>query len=139
MTEPIGHTLLTQALRVISRALDAHRDASPWREIVAQTSGRRGPTTFAVAIYEGDRGHIVDRYTVRAHDGRFEVVERGRCEPPFDWQVSVEHLRSIVAEPDRYVDEPDKLDLAWVESRLGIRAAPKRAKGWRLGRVRRPT
>jgi hypothetical protein len=95
--------------------------------------------TFAVAIYEGERDHIVDRYAVRAHDGRFEVVERGRCEPPFDWQVSVDQLRRIASEPDRYVEEPDQLDLAWVESRLGIRAVGKRAKGWRIGRVRRPS
>jgi hypothetical protein len=123
---PSGHTLLTEALGVIGRAIDRHRDSSPWREIVARTSGRRGPTTFAVAIHEGDPARVVDHYVIRAHEGRFEVVEHGRREPAPDWHVSVERLRRIVAQPDLYVDEPEKLELAWLEERLGIRETPAR-------------
>jgi hypothetical protein len=136
MAEPSGHTLLTDALRVIRRALEAHADASPWREIVARTSGRRR-RTFSVAIYEGDPEHVVDRYVVHAHEGRFEVVEHGRGRPA-DWRVSVDQLRQIAAKPDRYVDAPEKLDLGWLETRLGIGRAKRPAAGWRIGRVRRP-
>ncbi|HXK22773.1 MAG TPA: hypothetical protein VMS55_08885 [Myxococcota bacterium] len=139
MAEPTGHTLLTQVLQVINRAIDAHRETAPWREIVARTSGPAGPTLFAVAIYEGDPERIVDHYTVRAHEGRFEMVEHGRSEPATDWRVSVETLRGIAAKPDRYVSDPGRLPLDWLESRLGIRAAPKRGASWRLGRARRPS
>jgi len=139
MAEPSGHTLFTEALGVITRAIDAHKDTSPWREIVAKTSGPRGATKLAVAIYEADPQRIVDRYTIRAHEGRLEVVEHGRSETAIDWRVSVDHLRRVVAEADRHVEEPEHLDLAWLESRLGIRARPKRASGWRLGRTRRPS
>jgi len=139
MAEPSGHTLFTEALRVITRAIDAHKDSSPWREIVARTSGRQGPTELAVAIYEGDPQRIVDRYTIRAHEGRLEVVEHGGSESAIDWRVSVDQLWRIVAEADRYVEEPASLDLAWLESHLGIRARAKRASGWRVGRARRPS
>jgi hypothetical protein len=138
MAEPRGHTLLTDTLRVINRAIEAHRDAAPWREIVARTSGGDGPMLFAVEIHEGDPERTVDHYTVRVHEGRFEVVEHGRSEAAIDWSVSVEDLRRIVSDQDRYLDDPGRLPLAWLEPRLGIRARPKRA-AWRLGRVRRPT
>lgn len=138
MADPSGHTLLTQALRVINQAIDAHRDTSPWREIVAKTSGGRAPAALGVEIYEGDPERIVDRYAIRAHEGRFEMVESGKIEPEIDWRVSVDDLRHIVAKPDRYLEDPSRLPLAWLELRLGIRARPKRAAGWRSGRVRRP-
>jgi hypothetical protein len=137
MAEPSGHTLLSQALRTVNRAIQANRDAPPWREIVARTSA---PTqlSFGVAIYEGDPEHVVDRYSIRAHEGRFEVVEHGRFEPAADWRVSVDHLRSLVARPERFVEAPEKLDLGWLEERLAIRRRKKRPAGWRIGRARRP-
>jgi hypothetical protein len=139
MPEPSGHTLLTDALRVIGQAIEAHADVSPWREIVARTSAReRRRKTFAVAIYEGDPEHVVDHYVIRVHEGRFEAVERGRSEPAVDWRVSVDSLRHIVAEPDRYLDAPEKLDLGWLQTRLGIGRARSPSPTWRIGRAHRP-
>ena len=139
MAEPSGRTLLTETLGVINRAIDAHRRISPWREIVARTSGQDGPKRFAVEVREGDPARIVDHYAIRVHEGRFEVIEHGVSEPAIDWSVSVDALRSIVARPDRYVSDPGRLPLDWLASRLGIRADPKRAVSWRLGRSRRPS
>ncbi len=139
MAEPSGHPLFTEALRVINQAIEAHRDASPWREIIASTSGRGGKKVFSVVIHEGDPLRVVDRYAVRMHEGRFEVVEQGRLDAAFDWQVSVDHLRHLVGNPGEYIEAPAKLDLGWLEQRLGVGAQPKRPRGWRIGRVRRPS
>lgn len=138
MAEPSGRTLLTESLGVINRAIDAHRDAAPWREVVARTTGWKGAKVFAVEVWEGDPERIVDRYSIRVHEGRFEMVEPGRSHPSIDWRVSVEALRSITANPDRYLSDPGRLPLDWLESRLGIRKRAKRATGWRIGRARRP-
>ena len=138
MPEPSGHTLLTDALAVIRRALEAHREEAPWREIVARTSGRRGPRTFAVAVTEGDPARVIDSYVVRVHEGRFEVVEQGRGAPVIDWNVAVEHLRRIVADPDRYIAGPEQLDLGWLVSRLGP-PARKSLGEWQVRRARRPS
>jgi len=138
MPEPSGHTLLTDALAVIRRALEAHREEAPWREIVARTSGRRGPRTFAVAVTEGDPARVIDFYVVRVHEGRFEVVEQGRGAPVIDWNVAVEHLRRIVADPDRYIAGPEQLDLGWLVSRLGP-PARKSPGEWQVRRARRPS
>jgi hypothetical protein len=137
MAEPSGHTLLTRALAVMRQAIEAHRDTSPWREIVAATSGPKSPT-FAVALCEGDPERIVDRYVIRAHEGRFEVLEHGTTDPEVDWRVTVDHLRDVVADPDRYVAAPERLGLGWLVERLGIGRPPQPAPTWRIGRVRRP-
>jgi hypothetical protein len=139
MAEPTGHTLLTQALGVINRAIVAHRDTSPWREMVAKTSGPREPTLLSVVITEGEPERIVDHYTLRVHEGRLEMVEHGRSEAAVDWRVSVAALRSMVAKPDRYLSDPTRLPLDWLASRLGVGPTPKRAASWRIGRVRRPS
>jgi len=140
MPEHSGHTLLTEALAVIRRALEAHREEAPWREIVARTSGRRGPRTFAVALTEGEPARVVDSYVVRVHEGRFEVVEHGRGGPAIDWNVAVGHLRSIIADPDRYIAGPDQLDLGWLVSRLSAPARKRPGPGdWQVRRTRRPS
>jgi hypothetical protein len=137
MAEPSGHTLLTEALRVINRAIEAHKEASPWREIVARTSATEPARTFGVAICEGDPRRTVDRYSICAHEGRFQVVEHGRLEPA-DWEVSVDQLERIVAHPDRFIDAPELLGLDWLEDRLSIRPKAKSPSAWRIGRARRP-
>jgi hypothetical protein len=137
VAEPSGHTLLTRALRVINRAIDAHKDASPWREIVARTKESETPRSFGVAICEGDPQRIVDRYSIRAHEGRFQLVEHGRLEPA-DWEVSVAELERIVAHPDRFISAPELLGLDWLEDRLAIRREAKPPSAWRMGRARRP-
>lgn len=138
MADPSGHTLLSQALRVINQAIDAHRDTPPWRDIVAKTSGAHAPARLGVEVYEGDPPRVVDRYAIHAHEGRFELVEQGRGEAEIHWRVSVDDLRHIVAKPDRYLADPSRLPLAWLEARLGIGAKPKRATSWRPGSTRRP-
>lgn len=120
MPEPRGHTLLTELLRVANRAIEAHRDEAPWREIIARTSRRESPT-FGVAIFEDEPEVPVERCAVRLHEGRFERV-RDEAERPIDWRVSVPFLRDVAAHPDRYIRDPRELELAWVAERLGLGA-----------------
>lgn len=137
MSEPSGHTLLSEALRVINRAIEAHASTSPWRELVARTREPEETPPFGVVIYEGAPDNVVDRYAIRAHDGRFEVTEHGRLVPD-DWHVSVDQLRRIAEEPDRFIEAPEELGLDWLAERLGLAPARKKPAGWRAGRARRP-
>jgi hypothetical protein len=139
MAEPSGHPLFTEALRVVNRAIEAHADAPPFREIVASTSGRRGAKAFSVEVHEGAPERVVDRYVVQLHEGRLQVVEQGRLPSAADWRVSVDQLRLLVEGDGKDVEDPTKLDLGRLEHRLGIGAQPKRPRPWRIGRVRRPT
>ena len=138
MPDPRGHTLFTEALGAVAAVIDAHRDASPWREIAERTSGAAEPRVFGVAVHEADPANPVDQYAVRIHDGRFEVLERGHAEPAIHWRVSVDELRRIRAGVDALIAEPEALDLGWLERLLGIERTPQAQTPWRIGRARRP-
>lgn len=140
MPEHSGHTLLSEALAVMRRAIEAHRDEAPWRDIVSRTSGRRGRRSFGVAITEGEPARVVDSYAIRVHEGRFEVVEHGAMPPAVEWRGAAEHLRRIVAQPDRYIDDPEQLGLGWLVSQLAPAAGRRPGPGdWQVRRSRRPT
>ncbi len=139
MAEPRGHTLFTDTLRVINRAVEAHAHASPWREIITRTGDHhREPRTFGVDVYEDDPERPVDHYRIGVHEGRFEVIERGSSGAAVDWRVSVDQLRGIIADPDAHEDAPEKLGLSWLVERLGIGQQP-RSRVWspRRGRPKR--
>jgi len=58
---------------------------------------------------------------VRFSNGRFELVGRGKREDPgITWTVSRGYLETVVEDPDRYLEHPEKLDLDWLKSRLGL-------------------
>lgn len=115
MAEPSGHLLFTEALSVMNRAIEAHEDEPPCREIIERTSDRRGQRVFSVSVLEGDPERIVDRYAIRVHEGRFAVVGASQSKAAVDWQVAVDDLRRLVARPDAYVEDPSKLGLRWLE------------------------
>lgn len=58
---------------------------------------------------------------MRLDGGKLELVGRGkRDEAKISWTVSRDYLETVVEDPDRYVDHPEKLDLDAIKSRLGI-------------------
>lgn len=118
MAEPSGHTLFTDLLRVANRAIEAHRDESPWRELVERTTDCETPS-FGVALLGGDSEVPIDRFAIHLHEGRFELVSREDV-PVVDWEVSIDFLRDVARHPDRYVADPRRLQLDWLERRLGI-------------------
>lgn len=109
-------TPLPEALRVMSAALEAHRDESPWREIITQTRRCRGSLTFGVGVYDEASARVVDHYEIRVLGSFIEVVDHGHLERPVDWRVSIDELRRIGAD----LEAADALGLAWLEMRLGL-------------------
>jgi len=41
-------------------------------------------------------------------------------DPSITWTVTREYLEEIVKDPDTYIEHPEKLDLDWLKSRLGL-------------------
>jgi hypothetical protein len=136
MAEPQGHTLLTQAFGVMNQALEAHPDEALWGEIVARTTGAE-EQTFVVAVHDGMQ--TLECYLVGVHEGRFRMVGRVGVQADAQWRVSVDHLRKIAAQSREFVDDPEKLDLAWLPRLLSERTP--QPKAWRLrpDRPRRST
>jgi hypothetical protein len=121
MPEHSGHTLFTEALRVVNRALGAHEGEAPWRGLLRRAGERLEGVDFGVEVYEGDTPTPVDCYTIRLHDGKFAVSSHGEAPTPVDWKVSVDELRWIAENPEACIEAPERLGMEWLRRRVGER------------------
>lgn len=120
-TQREGHDsykMLNGALDVVNESMDKYRDKPVIKSVMSlvddQTAGRK----FGVAIYGENPEHPFDYYTIRLHNKRLEMVSRGKDHPDIDWKVSIDYLEDINDEPQKYVDNPLKLDFDWLKHRL---------------------
>jgi hypothetical protein len=120
MREHEGHTLLTETLQVMNEVLRLHGEASPYREIRERAARILAGQDLGVAVYEKTPDTPVDHYTIRMDGAKFHVIKHGHREPAVDWNVSVDYLRRVAGNPQAYLDVPARLDLAWLEQRLGL-------------------
>jgi len=81
-----------------------------------------------VEIYDEDPNKPFDYFTIRYLNKKFEIVSRGKSEHDTEWKVSREYLQSIVDDPQKYIDNPTKLDLDWLKHRLPDAASPAAAR-----------
>ena len=119
--ELTDEALFAQALDVINRALRSSRGRFPYQQILEASEKVLGDEPIAVGISKEPGGEPHDFYTVRLAKGRFQMVGRGkRGDPSLSWNLDRGYLRSVVEDPERYVESPEKLDLDWIKHRLGI-------------------
>jgi hypothetical protein len=113
--------LFAQALDVMNRAVRAHEDQTPYKQILQASEKLVGDRAIAVGVAKEPGGEPYDFYTVRFADGSFELEGRGRQgDPSLSWRVSRSYLEGVVEHPQRYIEHPEKLDLDWLKGRLGI-------------------
>ena len=106
------------ALALANVAVGVNRETLPIdRSMLEQVNAEDSPE-FGVAIYEIDPETPVEHFTIRLRRGRFVLTQCGVPHSEPDWVVSADHLRDIVRNPLRYVDEPSRLGLDWLYSRL---------------------
>ena len=120
MTEQEERRLFVKALNVMNDAIGAHADETPYKQILQASEEIAGDERLGVAVYAKDPKKPHDYYTVRFHDGRLELLERGKHETRATWKVSRAYLKEVARDPEPYVAHPEKLDLDWIKSRLGI-------------------
>jgi len=120
MTQGDNTKVFTNALNTVNAALAKHADEMPFKQILAAAGRVLADRNLGIAVYKDDPAHPHDYFTVRFGEGAFELVSHGKEEPEIDGKVSLEYLESVAGDPDRYIDNPLKLDLDWLTSRLGI-------------------
>jgi hypothetical protein len=120
MTQLETNALATQAVNVMNRALAQHRDAAPYKQLLAASERLLGGKNLGMAVYADDPKHPYDYYTLHFADGRLELLGRGKQEPDIAWKVSRDYLRRVVDDPERYLAHPEKLDWDWLKDRLGL-------------------
>ncbi|MGD8396887.1 MAG: hypothetical protein PVF43_15565 [Candidatus Eiseniibacteriota bacterium] len=113
--------LFAQALDVMNRAIRKHADSVPYKQLLSLSDRVIGEKPIAVGVTRETGSDPYDFYTVRFHNGRYELVGRGkRDDPDLTWSVTRDYLEGVVQDAERYIEHPERLDLDWLKNRLGI-------------------
>ena len=107
-------------LDVINDALEKHSDTPVIGELASWIADLTESKKFGAAIYDSDPQSPYDYFTVRIAHGKVELDSRGKNEPEIDWRVSKDFLVKVNENRQDYIDNPLKLDLDWLKSRVGI-------------------
>lgn len=101
---------------VCNRALEAHEDKFPYKELIAAGEKLSGGDIH-LAVYE-DVPEAV--YTLQFQDKR--LTHRPDITPNMKraWRVNKSYLRKVVEQPEKYIEQPELLDIDWLKNRLGI-------------------
>ena len=107
-------------LDVVNRTLDEHSDTPVIGQLLSLMEKFSTGKKFGAAIYKSDPESPYDYFTVRLANGKFELDSRGKDNPDIDWRVSQDYLAAVNDQPEKYIDNPAKLDLDWLKTRLGM-------------------
>jgi len=114
------YTLFMGALDVVNEALEQNRDSKVFGFAIKTAEKNLSGQRLGVAIYADEPSSPFDYFTLRFTEGRFELYSRGKDEPDIAWKVSQDYLKDLVEHPQKYIDNPVKLDLDWLKDRAGL-------------------
>ena len=118
MTSKDIYEVFTKALDVTNKSLEKNRDSGAFKPIIAAWDKVLEGHKAGVEIYEEDPAKPFDYFTIRYLNKKFEILSRGKSEHDTEWKVSREYLESVVNDPQKYIDNPAKLDIEWLKHRL---------------------
>ncbi len=113
-----SYDLFMGALDVTNEALDKLRTMPLIKDLVSLMEGQAEGRKFGVAVYNDDPEKPHDYFTVRVHNQSLQLAARGKDEPEVDWKVSTGYLKQVNDDPQAFIDNPLKLDLEWLKTRL---------------------
>lgn len=107
---------------VVNRALGRARNDFPYDRLLDLAERALGGRDVCVAVYARDPRDPVAWYAVRLRGDRFHRVDVGSVSPNdrVQWRVPVSHLEEVSRDPERFVAEPDRIDLDWLKRRVGL-------------------
>ncbi len=107
-------------LDVVNEALEEHSDTPILGDVAEMLTKLGESRKLGAAIYDSDPQSPFDYFTVRIANGQVQLDARGKNEPDIDWRVSRDFLVEVNEDPQKYIDNPLKLDLDWLKTRLGL-------------------
>lgn len=105
-------------LDVVNEALDEHDDTPVVGDVLSLMKKIGDGKKYGAAIYKSDPQEPFDYFTVRLSDGKVELDSRGKGDPDIDFRVAQDFLVDVNKHPKDYVDNPAKLNIDWLKSRL---------------------
>lgn len=110
--------LFSDYLAVCNRALEANREAFPYKQIWDAAESFLGDRSVKLAVYD-DRPQ--ECYCLQMKDKKIETAEDcNRADPQDAWRVNLSYLQQVVENPDEYINHPARLDWDWLRNRMGI-------------------
>jgi hypothetical protein len=121
MSEPQSDMgeLFGQYLSVVNLAINQNRHRFPYKQIVSGGERLLGTRKVGVAIY-GKGGAAQGYFTIAYRNGAFGIVAHDQARPDVEWKISRQHIEQVLSDPDPYIEHPIKLELGWLESRMGL-------------------
>lgn len=120
MTQLDINALFVQFLNVCNQAISAHKETFPYKQILGLSETVMGGRNIGLAIYADDPDTPFDYFTISLRNGKLALVAHGKEAPEIAWKVSRTYLERVVENPQTYIEHPEKLDLDWLVSRLGL-------------------
>ncbi len=133
MTRHQASNSLIRGLNVINRALAAHSDERPWKQII-ETSRATFTKEPLVIVIEDDCSETAakEKFLVQVTDERFRLVsaqsadEEEALRPAAtrkpDWHVTMRYLDGLACRAAYYIEHPTRIGLDWLTKRLGLTA-----------------
>lgn len=110
--------LLVNYLNIANAAMESHQDDFPYKQLHMVGDKLFNDKKFGVGIVKDDPRHPYDYYTVAYKNGAFQLVGHGKKDADLDWHCKRDYLEEVVANPNKYIESPAKLDWDWLKSFL---------------------
>ena len=114
------YILFSEALNVVNQSLKKNYEVFPYNVAIEAMQKVASGTKVGVEVYAEDTDSPTDFFTIAYKDHHIELVAHGKENPAFSYKVSRQFLRDIVENPQRYINNPEKLDIDWLRSRIGF-------------------
>lgn len=109
--------LFIDALGVLNRALDAHRGKVPYRQILAEAERLEG-RRLGVLLYLEKPSDPAVFFAVRFRNGLLEPASVEQSVEGPIWKISVDRIKQIIVDEDRYVSDPEGLPWSWLTDQI---------------------
>lgn len=110
------NALFEAYLSICNQAMEAHSDEFPYHQMMTAMQSVLGKHSFDLAIYDDEPKGT---YSLQLKDNKLK-----KCGTPTDakkaWRMNLSYLKRVAAHPDEYIRHPEKLDLDWLKSRIGL-------------------
>jgi len=110
--------LFTQYVNVVNQAVGQNRDRFPFKQLLSMGDKILGDKEIGAAIYKTDADEPHDWFTLTFDEGKLDATH-GKGSPDIEWKIDRRHLEHVVADPQPYIDNPARLDLDWLKTRMG--------------------
>ncbi len=109
--------LMTNYMNIVNRAIQENHDKFPFDKLISVGKDLTRDKKIGAAVYKSDAKQPHDYFTITHTGDRFKA-EQGKQAPDIEWKIKEEHLQNVVQNPNEYIQNPLKLDLDWIKTRL---------------------